>query len=129
MLYAVRVGDTAHYAVFKTDGAAKFNEYKKTVNQFLASMKFTETRSSKPRPTEKTGQRPPAVRRPGQAPQVLETEPQRLQRRPFVRRVLLDDPPSGHRRGFRRREDGRKSRIPVPISPSRVCWPGCTSFR
>ena len=68
MLYAVRVGDAAHYAVFKTDGAAKFNEYKKTVNQFLASMKFTETKVVETPPDAKKPKRPPAVRRrPGAA--------------------------------------------------------------
>jgi len=69
MLYAVRVGDAAHYAVFKTDGAAKFNEYKKTVNQFLGSMKITETKVIETPPeARKPAKRPPAVRRrPGAA--------------------------------------------------------------
>ena len=54
LLYAVHVGDAVHWVVFRTDGAAPFNEHKKTVNRFLAGLQFyettTEVRPTKPRP-------------------------------------------------------------------------------
>lgn len=43
LLYAVHVGSAVHWVVFRTDGPERFNQYKKTVNQFLAGMKFVET--------------------------------------------------------------------------------------
>ena len=43
LLYAVHIGSAVHWVVFRTDGPERFNQYKKTVNQFLAGMKFVET--------------------------------------------------------------------------------------
>ena len=42
LLYAVNIGDAVHWVVFKTAGPDLFNEHKKTVNKFLAGMKFVE---------------------------------------------------------------------------------------
>lgn len=44
MLYAVNIGSAVHWVVFKTDGPEMFNTHKKTVNRFLAGMKFVEVR-------------------------------------------------------------------------------------
>ena len=43
LLYAVHIGDGVHWVVFRTDGAALFNEHKKAVNTFLAGMKVART--------------------------------------------------------------------------------------
>ena len=43
LLYAVNIGSAVHWVVFKTDGPELFNQHKKTVNKFLAGMKFVET--------------------------------------------------------------------------------------
>ena len=57
MLYAVNVGSAVHWVVYKTDGPDLFNKHKKTVNQFLAGMKFVEAvegdggeKQNKPKP-------------------------------------------------------------------------------
>jgi len=42
LLYAVHIGNGVHWVVFRTDGPEAFNKYKKTVNQFLAGLKFVE---------------------------------------------------------------------------------------
>ena len=42
MFYAVHVGDAVHWVVFKTDSHELFNEHKKTVNAFLAGLKFSQ---------------------------------------------------------------------------------------
>ena len=60
LLYAAHVGSAVHWVVFKTDGPELFNKHKKTVNQFLAGMKFVETvPADKARPKS-----PPAKARP-----------------------------------------------------------------
>jgi hypothetical protein len=46
LLYAVNVGSAVHWVLFKTDGPERFNQHKKTVNQFLGGMKFVETKSA-----------------------------------------------------------------------------------
>ena len=56
LLYAANIGSAVHWVVFKTDGPELFNKHKKTVNQFLASMKFVEVApappaGAKPKPT------------------------------------------------------------------------------
>jgi hypothetical protein len=43
LLYAVHIGTGVHWVVFRTDGPEAFNKYKKTVNQFLAGLKFVES--------------------------------------------------------------------------------------
>ena len=43
LLYAVHIGTGVHWVVFRTDGPEPFNKYKKTVNKFLAGLKFVET--------------------------------------------------------------------------------------
>jgi hypothetical protein len=43
LLYAVNVGSSVHWVLFKTSGPELFNQHKKTVNRFLAGMKFVET--------------------------------------------------------------------------------------
>ena len=43
LLYAVHIGNGVHWVVFRTDGPEAFNRYKKTVNQFLAGLKFVES--------------------------------------------------------------------------------------
>ena len=48
LLYAVHIGDAVHWVVFRTEGAALFNEHKKTVNTFLSGMKFTQTELGEP---------------------------------------------------------------------------------
>ena len=60
LLYAVHIGDAVHWIVFKTDGPALFNKHKKTVNQFLAGLKFAETAPPPPPPAAKG--KPPAKR-------------------------------------------------------------------
>ena len=53
MLYAVHVGDAVHWVLFKTDSAKLFNEHKKTVNAFLAGLKYSQTTVEvKPRPRD-----------------------------------------------------------------------------
>jgi hypothetical protein len=42
LLYAVNIGSVVHWVLFKTDGPELFNKHKKTVNQFLAGMKFVD---------------------------------------------------------------------------------------
>ena len=56
LLYAANVGSAVHWVVFRTDGPELFNKYKKTVNQFLAGMKFVEIApapKSQPKPQPK----------------------------------------------------------------------------
>jgi hypothetical protein len=61
LLYAVNVGSAVHWVLFKTDGPELFNKYKKTVNQFLAGMKFVETTSAPPQRSKAKGSdKPPA---------------------------------------------------------------------
>jgi hypothetical protein len=43
LLYAVHIGTGVHWVVFRTDGPEPFNKYKKTVNKFLAGLKFVES--------------------------------------------------------------------------------------
>jgi len=79
MLYAVHVGDAVHWVVFKTDGAKLFNEHKKTVNTFLAGLKFSQTTVEvKPRPKDdakpRRNVRSDSADRP-QSPQVLKADP------------------------------------------------------
>jgi hypothetical protein len=76
MLYAVHVGDAVHWVVFKTDGAKLFNEHKKTVNAFLAGLKFSQTTVEvKPRPKDDSKPRAKVRSDRSQAPQVLEADP------------------------------------------------------
>lgn len=56
LLYAVNVGSAVHWVVFKTDGPELFNKHKKTVNQFLAGMKFVESIEGDGRKEEKQQQ-------------------------------------------------------------------------
>ena len=67
MLYAVHVGSAVHWVVFRTDGPELFNKHKKTVNQFLAGMRFVETTaapaSGKQDPSEKKTPKPQLPRR------------------------------------------------------------------
>ena len=75
MLYAVRVGDAVHWVVFKTDSAKLFNEHKKTVNAFLAGLKYSQTTVEvKPRPRDDAKRGKGRSDR-SQPPQVLETHP------------------------------------------------------
>jgi len=48
LLYAVNIGSAVHWVLFKTDGPELFNQHKKTVNQFLAGLKFVETVNAPP---------------------------------------------------------------------------------
>ena len=60
LLYAVHVGDAVHWVVFRTDGADRFNRYKKTVNQFLAGLKFVEVvEQDAPRTRQGAAKEPP----------------------------------------------------------------------
>ena len=69
LLYAVHVGDAVYPVVFRTDGPALFNEHKKTVNAFLAGLKFTQTETAEPTPRRKKPAAPatPLKPRPGGA--------------------------------------------------------------
>ena len=60
LLYAANVGSAVHWVVFKTDGPELFNTHKKTVNKFLAGMKFVEVAPA-PKAQPKA---PPAKARP-----------------------------------------------------------------
>ena len=63
LLYAVHIGDAVHWVVFRTDGPALFNEHKKTVNTFLAGMKFSRTEQAPPAARPVPPKKPaPAVR-------------------------------------------------------------------
>ena len=56
LLYAANVGSAVHWVVFRTDGPELFNKHKKTVNQFLAGIKFVEIApgpKSQPKPQPK----------------------------------------------------------------------------
>ena len=66
LLYAVNVGSAVHWVLFKTDGPELFNKHKKTVNQFLAGLKFVETTTAAPeRPKAKGAEKEkPATRKP-----------------------------------------------------------------
>ena len=60
LLYAANVGSAVHWVVFRTDGPELFNTHKKTVNKFLAGMKFVEVApapksQSKPQPRPQPG--------------------------------------------------------------------------
>ena len=46
LLYAVNVGSVVHWVLFRTDGPELFNQHKKSVNQFLAGMKFVQTENA-----------------------------------------------------------------------------------
>jgi hypothetical protein len=48
LLYAVNIGSAVHWVLFRTDGPELFNQHKKTVNQFLAGMKFVESGKAPP---------------------------------------------------------------------------------
>jgi hypothetical protein len=81
MLYAVHIGDAVHWVVFKTNGAKLFNEHKKTVNTFLAGLKFSETKvetKSNAKPAGPADPRSPA-KKPrsdrAQPPEVLKADP------------------------------------------------------
>ena len=67
LLYAVNVGSAVHWVLFKTDGPELFNQHKKTVNQFLAGMKFVETKSPRAGEKEK-GKAKPGQRKQGVEP-------------------------------------------------------------
>jgi hypothetical protein len=43
LLYAVHIGNGVHWVVFRTNGPEPFNKYKKTVNKFLAGLRFVES--------------------------------------------------------------------------------------
>jgi hypothetical protein len=77
LLYAVHIGDAVHWIVFKTNGPALFNQHKKTVNRFLAGLKFAEAKP-KDQPRDQPGKpkKPvePASDR-AQASQVLKADP------------------------------------------------------
>jgi hypothetical protein len=76
MLYAVHVGDAVHWVVFKTDSAKLFNEHKKTVNTFLAGLKFSQTTVEvKPRPKDDAKPRGKVRSDRSQPPQVLKADP------------------------------------------------------
>jgi hypothetical protein len=67
LLYAVNVGSAVHWVLFKTDGPELFNKHKKTVNQFLAGLKFVETTTAAApdRPKAKGAEKEkPATRKP-----------------------------------------------------------------
>ena len=64
LLYAVNVGTAVHWVLFKTSGPELFNQHKKTVNQFLAGMKFVETgRASADRSKDKAPEKQKAAPR------------------------------------------------------------------
>jgi hypothetical protein len=76
MLYAVHIGDAVHWVVFRTDGASLFNEHKKTVNTFLAGLKFSQTTIEvKPRPRDDARQRGKPRSNRAQSPEVFEADP------------------------------------------------------
>src|SRR4051812_34473396 len=63
LLYAVHIGDSVHTVVFRTDGPKRFNDHKKTVNRFLASLQFYDTRRERsPRPAVKPRPAEPGAR-------------------------------------------------------------------
>jgi hypothetical protein len=73
LLYAVHVGDAVHWIVFKTDGPALFNQHKKTVNRFLAGLKFAEAKpAAAPAKPKKPVENPSGRPKPSQ---VLEADP------------------------------------------------------
>ena len=61
LLYAVHVGSAVHWVVFRTNGPELFNKHKKTVNQFLAGMKFVETTAGGEKPAKKEQKERPRV--------------------------------------------------------------------
>ena len=58
LLYAFNIGSAVHWVAFRTDGPDLFNEHKKTVNKFLAGLKFVETTTGRQEGTDKPKQAP-----------------------------------------------------------------------